>query len=60
VTMPLDDAVRADDELIERLRTGGQPPIPADPLWVYLAAWRDFVQGQPADRSVLTGWTGDR
>lgn len=37
-----------------------QPPRGGEPLWTYLAAWRDFVQGQPADRSVLSGWTADR
>jgi hypothetical protein len=37
------DAVRADDEMIERLRAGGPPPDP-DPLWTLLAAWRDDVR----------------
>jgi hypothetical protein len=34
-------AVRADDEMIELLRAGWQPPASADRLWVLLAAWRD-------------------
>jgi hypothetical protein len=38
------DAVRADDELIERLRLGHPPPEHADPVWHLLAAWRDDVR----------------
>lgn len=44
-TYPEDaDAVRADDEIIERLRAGDPPPDPPDQLWALLAAWRDDVR----------------
>jgi hypothetical protein len=38
------DAVRADDELVERLNMGGPPPVPDDELCVLLTAWRDVVR----------------
>ena len=38
------DAVRFDEEMVERLRAGGPPSDPTDLLWVLLAAWRDDVR----------------
>jgi hypothetical protein len=55
------DAVRADDEMIERLRAGDPPPDPPDPLWALLAAWRDDVRSASTsslDRPAVGGSAG--